>query len=52
MAVVPTSLLQTPDGATTQGWSTLYALEILNKDLLIAGKLVEETQSINITTQE
>lgn len=49
MAIVPTSLLQTPDGATTQGWSTLYALEILNKDLLIAGQFTDEPQVINIS---
>ena len=52
MAVVPTSLLQTPDGATTQGWSTLYALEILNKDLLVAGAITFKPQVINISAQE
>ena len=40
MAVVPTQLLQYADGANTQGWSTLYALELLNKDLLVAGRVV------------
>lgn len=52
MAIVPTALLQTPDGASTQGWSTLYALELLNKDLLIAGKIEYAPQSIAITTEE
>lgn len=39
MAIVPTQLLGTPDGAMSQGFSTLYGLEILNKDLLVAGKI-------------
>lgn len=39
MAVVPTQLLGYADGAMSQGWSTLYALEMLNADLLIAGKV-------------
>ena len=46
MAIVPTALLQTPDGANAQGWSTLYALEILNKDLLIGGKITRTAQNI------
>lgn len=40
MAIVPTQLLQFADGANSQGWSTLYALELLNKDLLISGRVV------------
>lgn len=48
MALVPTSLLQTPDGATTQGWSTLYALQLLNKNLLVAGAIEFAPQVINI----
>lgn len=39
MPVVPTSLLQYNDGGTTQGWSTMYDLKVLNKDLIIAGKI-------------
>lgn len=39
MSVVPTSLLQYADGGNSQGWSTLYALEMLNKNLLIAGHI-------------
>lgn len=39
MAVVPTQLLGYADGAMSQGWSTLYDLELLNKDLLIAGRI-------------
>ena len=30
MAIVPTSLLQFADGATSQGFSTLYDLKLLN----------------------
>lgn len=51
MALVPTSLLQTPDGATTQGWSTLYALQLLNKNLLVAGAIEFVPQVINIVGQ-
>ena len=51
MALVPTSLLQTPDGATTQGWSTLYALQLLNKNLLVAGAIEFASQVINIVGQ-
>lgn len=40
MAVVPTQLLQYADGGNSQGYSTLYALEPLNKALVIAGSVV------------
>lgn len=39
MAVVPTQLLGYADGGMSQGWSTMYALEELNRSLVIAGKL-------------
>ena len=39
MAIVPTQLLQYADGGTSQGWSTLYDLKMLNKNLLVAGKV-------------
>lgn len=39
MPVVPTQLLQFADGGTTQGFSTLYDLKILNKDLLVKGTI-------------
>ena len=39
MAIVPTSLLQYNDGGTTQGWSTMYDLRVLNKDLIVAGQI-------------
>lgn len=47
MAIVPTQLLGYADGAMSQGWSTLYALEMLNEGLLIAGEVVAEAQVIN-----
>ena len=30
MAIVPTQLLQYADGGTSQGWSTMYDLQLLN----------------------
>lgn len=37
MAVVPTMLLQYADGGTSQGWSTMYDLKMLNANLLVSG---------------
>ena len=48
MAVVPTQLLGYADGAMSQGFSTMYALEMLNKDLLIQGKIVSVEREINV----
>lgn len=39
MAVVPTQLLGFSDGGMSQGFSTMYALEMLNKNLLIKGHI-------------
>lgn len=39
MAIVPTQLLGFADGGMSQGWSTLYDLKMLNKNLLVAGKI-------------
>lgn len=39
MTVIPSSLLQFADGGNSKGWATLYALELLNKDLLISGRI-------------
>lgn len=41
MAVVPTQLLGYADGGNSQGFSTLYALEMLNANLLVAGKVTD-----------
>lgn len=43
MAILPTQLLGFADGAMSQGFSTMYGLEALNPELLIAGKVVDET---------
>ena len=40
MAIVPTQLLGTPDGGMAQGFSTWYAKALLNKNLLVAGRIV------------
>ena len=40
MAIVPTQLLGFADGGMSQGWSTLYDLKMLNKNLLIAGEII------------
>ena len=39
MAIVPTQLLQYADGGTSQGWSTMYDLKVLNKNLIVAGEV-------------
>ena len=40
LAITPTRLLQYADGGTSQGWSTMYDLKLLNKDLLVAGEVI------------
>ena len=39
LPVIPTQLLQYNDGGTTQGFSTMYDLKVLNADLLVAGEI-------------
>lgn len=39
MAIVPTQLLQYADGGTSQGWSTLYDLKVLNANLIVKGQI-------------
>lgn len=51
MAVVPTQLLGYADGGMSQGFSTMYATAILNKDLAIAGAVVDEDQVITTKAQ-
>lgn len=41
MAIVPTMLLQYADGGTSQGFSTLYDLKMLNADLLVYGTVTD-----------
>lgn len=48
MAVIPTQLLGYADGGMSQGFSTMYALEMLNADLLVAGSIVEEPRPIDV----
>jgi hypothetical protein len=48
MAVVPTQLLGYADGGMNQGFSTLYALEVLNPNLLVAGEIVSLPQPIEV----
>lgn len=40
MAIVPTQLLGYADGGMSQGWSTLYDLKMLNRNLLVAGEII------------
>ena len=42
MPVVPTQLLGYADGGMSQGWSTMYDLRMLNKDLLVKGNIIRE----------
>ena len=42
LAIVPTQVLGTPDGGLAQGFSTWYAKALLNKSLLVAGKITNE----------
>lgn len=39
MPIVPTQLLQYADGGTSQGFSTMYDLVVLNDKLIVAGKV-------------
>jgi hypothetical protein len=48
MPIIPSSLTDLPDGSAIQGWATLYDLKILNKDLLVAGKIVEEERVVTV----
>lgn len=54
MAVVPTQLLGYADGGMSQGWSTMYALEMLNDELLVAGRITDtaETSGEIVLTQQ
>lgn len=40
LPVIPTQLLGFADGGLSEGWSTMYDLKVLNKDLIVAGKIV------------
>lgn len=47
MAIVPTQLLGYADGGMSQGWSTLYDLQMLNKDLLVKGTVINDPTTAN-----
>ena len=49
MPIVPTQLLGFADGTMSQGWSTLYDLKILNKNLLVAGEIYEDEKEVKNT---
>lgn len=50
MPIVPTQLLQYADGGTSQGWSTMYALEVLNRDLIVAGEVTKTDYVVKTAT--
>ena len=50
MPIVPTQLLQYADGGTSQGWSTLYDLKPLNRNLVVAGQVDGEANALNYVT--
>lgn len=52
MAIIPTQLLGTPDGGLAQGFSTYYAKALLNKNLLVAGKIVDEDYVVKTKEQD
>ena len=52
MSIVPTQLLQYADGGTNQGFSTLYALEVLNADLIVAGEVTNDANTTVFNTEE
>ena len=48
MPIIPSSLTDLPDGSAIQGWATMYDLRILNKDLLVKGKIVDEPRILEV----
>lgn len=48
MPIIPSSLTDLPDGSAIQGWATMYDLKILNKDLLVKGRIVEEPRIVEV----
>lgn len=44
MPIVPTQLLGYADGGMSQGWSTMYALEMLNPLLLVKGHITDTAE--------
>ena len=52
MAIVPTQLLGFADGSMSQGFSTLYDLQILNKGLLCAGNVIGNSFNVVAGTND
>ena len=52
MAIVPTQLLQYADGGTSQGFSTLYDLKLLNEALLVSGKIYNDPAEVVVNSKE
>jgi len=46
MAIVPTQLLGTPDGGLAQGFSTWYAKALLNTNLLVYGRIINDPEKL------
>ena len=51
MAIVPTQLLQYADGGTSQGFSTLYDLKLLNEALLVSGEIYNNPQEVVVNSK-
>ena len=51
MAIVPTQLLQYADGGTSQGFSTLYDLKLLNEALLVSGEIVNKPEEVVVNSK-
>ena len=51
MAIVPTQLLQYADGGTSQGFSTLYDLKLLNEALLVSGEIYNDPEEVVVNSK-
>lgn len=51
MAIVPTQALGYADGGISQGFSTLYALEVLNEQLVVAGTVINDPSKQVVLTK-
>lgn len=51
MAIVPTQLLQYADGGTSQGFSTLYDLKLLNEALLVSGEIYNDPKEVVVNNK-
>lgn len=52
MPIVPTQLLQFADGGNSQGFSTLYDLQVLNPQLVIKINVVEEREPTTVIVDD